>query len=59
MDSLSEEYPAINAKGAFLKNGEFIPLSELNGIKEGGLQNYRILQYENIFGGNAHEEFYE
>lgn len=59
LDSLSEEYPAINAKGAFLKNGEFIPLSELNGIKEGGLQNYRILQYENIFGGNAHEEFYE
>lgn len=59
LDSLSEEYPAINAKGAFLKNGEFLPLSELNGITEGSLQDYRILQYENIFGGNAQEEFYE
>ncbi len=59
LDSLSKEYPAINAKGAFLKNGEFLPLSELNGITEGSLQDYRILQYENIFGGNAQEKFYE
>lgn len=60
LSELSKEYPAINAKGVFDREGVFIPYSKLTTLDSEMLGEYRILQYNNMFGGSEYErEFFE
>ncbi len=59
LEEFSEAIPAINARGYYsLTDGKYKHVSDAAGEEAEWIKKYKILQYNNIFGGSERSEFF-